>query len=87
MTHIVTQSGFEIDIEENKLDDMEFLELVCDIDGGNILAYRKLINKLMSAEDKERLYNHVRGEDGRVPLTAVGAEITAVLERMNTKKK
>lgn len=85
-THITTSTGFELDIEENKADDMEVLELVFAIEDNDMHAYLKLIDKLLSTKTKERLYDHVR-VNGRVPITAVANELTDILKGMQSKKK
>lgn len=86
LTHIQTSSGFEIDIEEEALDDMEVLELVFAIEDGNMKSYINLVDKIMSHEDKRRLYEHVR-IGGRVPIEKFGNELTEIMKELKTKKK
>lgn len=85
MKQIETKSGFSCDVNENAADDMEFLDLICELDDGNVRAYRKVIDKLLSAEDKDRLYAHVRTDDGRVPVSAINAELTDIIAGLGKK--
>lgn len=86
LTHIKTSSGFECDLNENSIDDAELLELIADLDDDNIMAFPRLCRKLLGAE-KEKLYDHIRTEDGRVPYEALNAEIADILHGLNAKKK
>ncbi len=61
-----TKSGFEFEIDEEILDDYEFLELLCRIDEGESVLVIKMVDHLLGAEQKEKLKNHVRIETGRV---------------------
>lgn len=61
-----TKSGFEFEIDEEILDDYDFLELLCRIDEGESALVIKMVDRLLGAEQKEKLKNHVKTETGRV---------------------
>lgn len=61
-----TKSGFEFKIDEEILDDYDFLELLCKIDEGETTLIIKMVNSFLGEEQKERLKNHVRTQKGRV---------------------
>lgn len=61
-----TKSGFEFKIDEEILDDYDFLELLCKIDEGETSLTTKMVDSLLGEEQKERLKNHVRMKSGRV---------------------
>ena len=84
MKHIKTKTGFEIDIDENVIDDMELFDAVVDLQSGNMLAVPKVVSKIFG-DNKARLYDHCRQESGRVPTQAINDEITAVFEALNAK--
>ena len=65
-----TSSGFEFDVEDDRLDDMELVDIMAEIDE-NPLLMSKLCGMLLGDEQKRRLYDHLRVEDGRVPIEAV----------------
>ena len=62
-------TGFEFDIEDERLDDMELVDIMAEIDE-NPLLMPKLCKMLLGEEQKKRLYDHLRSEDGRVPIEA-----------------
>ena len=85
MRKVKTQSGFECEIDEEILDDYDFLELLCKIDEGDVNLTVKMVDKLMGTpEQKERLKNHVREESGRVPAKKL---LTEVMEIFNATKE
>ena len=59
-----TSTGFEFDIEDERLDDMELVDIMAEIDE-NPLLMPKLCKMLLGEEQKKRLYDH-----GRVPIEA-----------------
>ena len=63
------KTGIEIDIEDERLDDMELVDIMAEIDE-NPLLMPKLCKMLLGEEQKKRLYDHLRSEDGRVPIEA-----------------
>ena len=64
-----TSTGFEFDIEDERLDDMELVDIMAEIDE-NPLLMPKLCKMLLGEEQKKRLYDHLRSEDGGVPIEA-----------------
>lgn len=87
MTDIKTATGFEISLNESSVDDMELLELVSRVNDGEVTAYPKLARRLLGEEGLKKLYDHIRTEDGRVPIEAFSQELTEILTSLNSKKK
>ena len=85
-THIKTTSGFECDIDEDTLDDIELIEDLVEIDSGNATLVPRVIGRLLP-DDKKKLYDHVRTDKGRVPIGAVGEELAEIIKGLNSKKK
>jgi hypothetical protein len=86
VVHVKTTSGFECDIDEIVLDDMEVLDYLAAIEGGDLMKYPPLLSKLFAPKVKKALYDHVRAEDGRVPYTAFDAEITDIFNAIRGGK-
>ena len=84
MKHIKTATGFEADIDEAVIDDMELFEAVANLQAGDILAVPTVLNKLFG-DQKKALYDHCRLESGRVPTQAVIEEVTEVFNALNAK--
>lgn len=79
-----TKSGFKFEIDEEILDDYDFLELLCKIDEGATSLTIKMVDTLLGEEQKEKLKNHVRTENGKVSAKALLAE---VMEIFNATKE
>ena len=75
-----TSSGFEIDIDPSRFDNAELLDALSDMNAGDALAVSRVLTFILGKEDKKRLYDHLREEDGRVPLEKLNREIQDILE-------
>ena len=82
--HIKTTTGFECDIDNSVIDDMELFDSIAELQAGDVMAVPTVINKLVG-DYKKALYDHVRLENGRVPTQAVVSEITEILTELNGK--
>ena len=87
MSHIVTKSGFEIDMAPETLDDMEVFELIVDVDKGDATKLPALLGLILTPEQKTALYEHCRTESGRVPISAVVAEFAQIMEGLRDNEK
>ena len=74
-----TESGFEFQIDEEMFNDMELLDRLVEADGGNYTALSNVITTIIGKEQKQRLYDHVRNEAGRVPIKAVADEFREII--------
>ena len=78
-----TESGFEYEIEEEILDDYDFLEILCQIDEGAVTPIVKMVDMLLGKEQKEKLKRHIRSQSGRVSATKL---LNEVMEIFNATK-
>lgn len=83
LTHIITETGFEVDLDIGLMDDMELFDLIVELDEGNLGKIPKLLKKVLNKEDIKRLYDHVRLEGGRVPATSVVLELGNIMNAFN----
>ena len=72
-----TKSGFDFQIEEHVLDNMELLDAIVEADE-NPAMIPKIVSMVLSKEGKKRLYDHLRTEKGNVPIMAVAAEVAEI---------
>lgn len=87
---MTTSTGFEFTISEEALTDMELLENLTAIEEGGkdaIAAMPKLFTALLGKEQKKKLYDHVRTEEGRVPIEALTRELGDIFNSLNENKK
>ena len=79
--------GFEYEIMDGAKDDIELLEALRDLDRGNILSAIDALEKLIGVEQKKRLYEHLRDENGKVSGVAVMTALTEMLDDAKEQSK
>lgn len=90
--HIRTQSGFEVDLDQDAMDDMELSELLDAImdeqaDARQKMhAYTNIAQKILGDDGKKALYAHLKNESGRVPHKKVFDEIGDLIKGLGSKK-
>lgn len=80
----ITDSGFEFEIDERQLDNMEFMEALADASEDGV-SISKAIRLALGADQKKRMYDFVRTDDGRVPTTDALGLFTEILEKAKVK--
>ena len=80
-----TKSGFAFKLDDEAMNDMELLEDLKKLDGGDVLAVPSILERMLGKQ-KEDLYNHVRTESGRVPIDALVGEINGIFEASRDAK-
>lgn len=70
MINITMGDGFKIQLDENVFDDFELVELYAKV-AKNPIWIGDLAEKLLGAEQKKALIEHLRDENGKVHTTAV----------------
>jgi len=73
------EDGFEYEIEEEALDDMELLEWLVELDRGDGSHLTNVVDTILGKEQKKALYDHCRNENGRVPISKVADCIGEIL--------
>lgn len=82
-----TESGFNYQIEESNLDNMELIDMLAEVDGGNVSALPKATTMLLGKEQKEALYNHLRTDKGNVPVEAFTRELFEIIQSVGETGK
>lgn len=80
-----TETGFSYQIAEENLDNYELVETLGEMED-NPLVISKVINLLLGKEQKEKLKEHVRSENGIVSSEKMGEEIKGIFESVNKAK-
>lgn len=80
-----TNTGFDYEIPEENLDNYELVERLGEMEE-NPLVISKIIDLLLGKEQKEKLKEHVRSENGIVSTEKMGEEIKNVFESVNKAK-
>ena len=74
-----TESGFEFEIDEQAVNDMRVIDAIVEVEEGNLGGVSRLISLLFTKEQKKVFYDHLRLENGRVPLDTASKEIFEIL--------
>lgn len=84
MKEITTKSGFCVSIDMDVLDNMELLDALAELEE-NELATSKVAKMVLGADNKKRLYDHLRTDKGNVPVEAFYAELTEIMGELDVK--
>ena len=82
-----TERGFEFEIEEEALDDMELLDALVEIDNGRTDQVSTVCVRLLGKTQRAKLYDFLRGANGRVKATDVSAALLEILATCADGKK
>ena len=82
-----TSTGFKFELDEARFDDMEFVTALSKAGKGDVFALPDMLEKLLGEKQLEALYDHVRAEDGRVPVTKVSEEIADIFAKVGESQK
>lgn len=81
-----TKTNFEYNIDKKILNDYELLEEIDNI-GKNPLIIIKLLKRLLKEEQLEKLKEHIRNEEGIVPIDKMEKELEDIFNGINEIKK
>ncbi len=81
-----TSSGFEYEIVDEALDNMELIDALAELDSGKRLYISRVLTMMLGEEQKKRLYEHCRNENGIVQVTSIEKEILDMLKASETGK-
>ncbi len=82
-----TKTGFGFEVDETAVNDMEIIDAFVEIADGDPTPYNRVIKKLFDKEQVKALYDHVRDENGRVPIDKIATEINDVFSAMGDAGK
>ena len=85
MINITMEDGFRIHLDENVFDDFELVELYAKV-AKNPIWIGDLAEKLLGAEQKKALIEHLRDENGKVHTTAVMNALKEIEEAIPAAK-
>jgi hypothetical protein len=86
MKNIRLENGLNIEIQENALNNMELLDDLVDLDEGNGYAISRIVSRILSKEQKKKLYDHLR-EDGTVQVSKVVEALKEIFDKLGEQGK
>ena len=81
------QNGFEFDIDEAALDNMELIDAMTEAQEDDPGKFSKATLLLLGKDERKRLYDHLREEDGRVPIKAVADAFVEIFQALGEQGK
>lgn len=82
---IITSSGFKCNLDANRLNNMELFDELASFQDGDARALSRVLTMLLG-DEKKKLYDHLRTEDGRVPIEDLARELTEIMKGVNEGK-
>lgn len=87
MKKIMLTNGLELEVNENSLNNMELLDALEEMTEGDELSMSKVVRLMLGKENRKKLYDSIRHEDGRVPLEEVDKCITEIMMLLGEQGK
>lgn len=84
---IKTKVGLEVELNRDAFDDMEVLDAIRGMDEDNPIALSKFCDLVFSKQEKKKLYDFCRAEDGKVPLSKILDVITEIMTSLGQPEK
>ncbi len=81
-----TSAGFDFALDEKVLDNMELLDAIAESEKDPV-AISRVCLLLLGKDTRARLYEHLRQEDGRVPVEAVSEAVIEIFAACGDKGK
>lgn len=81
-----TTSGFEYYVNDKVFDNMELVDIIAEATEDNPMVAHRLVKMVLGDEQREKMYNHLRTEDGRVPIASVFQVIGEIFSAFNGGK-
>lgn len=72
--------GFELDIDTTVFADFEFIESLADVSNGEPANVIRPFRMLFTGATYQKVKDHLRDEDGRVPVKAMSAFLAKVVK-------
>lgn len=72
-----TTSGFKYALDPDRLNNYELLEYMAEVDN-NALLFPKVLKLLLGEEQKNALTEHLRDDEGIIPLEKVNDELMEI---------
>lgn len=76
------ESGLELEIRDNVMDNMELLDDLVAFDEGKGYALSRIVARVLDPDQKAKVYDAVRNKDGNAPITEVAKILKEILEKI-----
>ena len=83
---ITMKAGLVLELDVKVMDNMELVDTLAEASEEDPLAVSKMV-RLILGNEKRKLYDSLRTEDGRVPVEAVSNALKEIFESFGEKGK
>ena len=81
MKHIELKCGFICDLPDNVMDNMELVDTLAEEDEENPITLSHICKLIYGNDNRKKLYDCLRTEDGRVPITEIATAIKETFQQ------
>lgn len=86
-----TSTGFTFEVNEGIRTDWRFVKALSDIESGDdtkvLAGTTALVELLVGADGEKRLCDHIKTDEGLIPLKALMAEIAEIIKALRNDVK
>ena len=76
--NVTLKDGFVLEVADDAADNMELVDALADTQDEDPLAMSRVCLLVLGKTQRKALYDHLRCEDGRVPVAAVNDVLTEI---------
>ena len=87
MKLIKLENGLELEVNEANLNNMELVDALAEMEENEAIATSKAVKLAIGAENRKKLYNHLRDENGNVPIEQVMKNFEEILNKLGDNAK
>lgn len=87
MKKIVLENGLELEVNESALNNMELFDAMAEMTEGNALALSNVVKLMLGNDNRKKLYDYVRKEDGTVPVEQIDKCVTEIMNLLGEQGK
>lgn len=84
---VKTSEGLELSVREDAFNDMEALDTLTDLADGKPFAIPKVCDLIMDKDEKKKLYDFYRSEDGKVHVDKFVEVLAEIMMALGEKEK
>lgn len=78
-----TKSGFEFEIDKDRLDDWELVERMTSMDENDPKGYMQIVIDMLGADQYQALKDFLRVKEGRVRITSMKREMDEIFNHVD----
>lgn len=86
MKKVKLESGLELEIRDNVLDNMRLMDDLVSFDDGNVYALSRILSRVLTPDEKEKLYGSF-SKDGDPTITEVAKALKEIFDKMGPSGK